>query len=113
MVVARGVKTGTLYITISCRDMVTVADAVTDSDLWHYMIGHISEKGMKVLQSKGKLLGLKIVNNSSCDGYIFGKQKRVSFSKAENEQKTTKLELVHTNVWGPSTVLPLVILTPM
>ena len=68
------------------------------SDLWHYRLGHISEKGMKILHSDGKLQGLKIVDHNLCEGCNFGKQKKVSFSKVSREPKTKKLELVHSNV---------------
>ena len=61
---------------------------------------------MKILHSDGKLQGLKVVDNSLCEGCIFGKRKRVSFSKGSKEPKTKKLELVHSDVRGPSTVHP-------
>ena len=48
-VLARGKKTGTLYMTSSSRDTITVADASTDTSLWHRRLGHMSEKGMKML----------------------------------------------------------------
>jgi len=35
---------------------------------------------------------------------VLGKQKRVSFSKAGRELKTEKLDLVHSDVWGPAPV---------
>ena len=54
-VLARGKKTGTLYMTLSPRDTIVVADASTDTSLWHCRLGHMSEKGMKMLLSKGKL----------------------------------------------------------
>ena len=54
-VLARGKKTGTLYMTSSLRDKIAVANASTDTSLWHCRLGHISEKGMKILLSKGKL----------------------------------------------------------
>ena len=34
-VLARGKKTGTLYMTSSLRDTIAVADASTDTSLWH------------------------------------------------------------------------------
>lgn len=33
--------------------------------------------------------------------YVCGKKKRVSFVKSEKENKSERLELVHTYVWGP------------
>ena len=62
----------------------------------------MSEKGMKVLHSKKILLGLKCVNMDFNESYVHGKQKRVSFTKTGKENKKEKLELVHTDVWGPS-----------
>ena len=35
---------------------------------------------------------------------VYGKQKRVSFVKTGKENKKEKLELVHTDVWGPAQV---------
>ena len=55
MVIARGNKTGTLYVNFSCRSTIVVADAAVSSKLWHYILGHMSEKGMKILYSDGKL----------------------------------------------------------
>jgi hypothetical protein len=35
----------------------------------------MSEKGLKIVHSKGKLLGLQSVNIDLCECFIFGKQK--------------------------------------
>uniref|UniRef100_A0A2N9I546 Integrase catalytic domain-containing protein n=1 Tax=Fagus sylvatica TaxID=28930 RepID=A0A2N9I546_FAGSY len=107
MVVARGKKTGTLYMTTSPRDMIAVAEAGTDTNLWHCRLGHMSEKGMKVLLSKGKLLELKSVEFDMCESCILGKQKKVSFLKGGRTPKSKKLELVHTDLWGPSPIASL------
>ena len=40
-VLARGKKTGTLYMTSSLRDTIAVADASTDTSLWHRKLGHM------------------------------------------------------------------------
>ncbi|CAH9050611.1 unnamed protein product [Cuscuta epithymum] len=82
LLVAKRKKEGTLYMTTNSKDCIDVAaDATNDVNLWHYRLGHMSEKGMKELCSKGKLPGLKTVEVGSCEGCIFGKHKRVSFSK--------------------------------
>ena len=57
-IMAHGHKTGTLYMTTNNRDIVAVAAMSVDSKLWHLRLGHMSEKWMKVLISKGKLLEL-------------------------------------------------------
>ena len=52
-VLACGKTTGTLYITSSPRDTIAVAEVSTNTSLWHCRLGHMSEKGMKMLLSKG------------------------------------------------------------
>ena len=59
---AREKKTGTLYMTSCPRDTFAIADASTDTSLWHRRLGHMSEKWMKILLSKGKLLELKSID---------------------------------------------------
>ena len=72
---ARGKKTGTLYMTSSPRDITAVADASTDTSLWHRRLSHMSEKGMKMLLSKEKLPKLKSIDFDMCENCILGKQK--------------------------------------
>lgn len=106
MVLARGRKTGTLYMTSSLRDTIAVAETNTDVNLWHQRLGYMSEKGMKML-SKGKLPKLKSINLDIYESYILGKQKMVSFLKTGRTPKAGKLELVHTDLWGPSPIASL------
>ena len=73
MVLARGKKTGTLYMTSASGDTIATTEAENQADLWHHRLGHMSEKGMKLLLSKGKLPGLKSVEFDLCEGCIFGK----------------------------------------
>ena len=49
MVLACGRKTGTLYMTSIPRDIIAIAEASADASLLHRRLGHISEKGMKML----------------------------------------------------------------
>jgi len=104
LVVARGSKNGTLYATSIQKDIVAAVDSDRDSILWHRRLGHMSEKGMKLLASNEKLPNLKHVQIGLCEDCVYGKQKRVSFSKAGRTPKKEKLELVHTDVWGPAPV---------
>jgi hypothetical protein len=59
MVLARGKKTGTLYMTTRFADIIASTEAENQAYLWHCRLGHMSQKGMKILQSKGKLPELK------------------------------------------------------
>ena len=73
-------------------------------NLWHKRLGHMSEKGMKVMHSKGKLPSLWSIEIDICEDYILGKHKRVSFQTSGRTPKKEKLEFVHSDVWGPTTV---------
>ena len=69
-VLARGKKTGTLYMTSSLRDTIAVANASTDISLWHRRLGHMSEKMMKIVLSKAKLPELKSIDFDMCESCI-------------------------------------------
>ena len=73
---AHGKKTGTLYMTSSPRDTVAVAEASIDTSLWHHRLGHMNEKGMKMLLSREKLPELKSIDFDICESCILGKQKK-------------------------------------
>ena len=104
MIVAKGTKMRTLYLTDNKADLLAVPGVTTDPMLWHNRLGHISHKGLQVLASKGLLPKVKSVETDFCENCMLGKQKRVSFSKAGRELKTEKLDLVHSDVWGPAPV---------
>ena len=106
-VLACGKKIGTLYMTSSLRDTIVVAEVSTDTSLWHRRLGHMSEKGMKMLLSRGKLPKLKSIDFDMCESCILGKQKNVNFLKTYRTSKAEKLELVHIDLWGPSSVASL------
>ena len=61
---------------------------------------------MKILLSKGKLPELKSIDFDMCESCILEKQKKVSL-KTGRIPKAEKLELVHTDLWGPSPVASL------
>ena len=62
---------------------------------------------MKMLLLKGKLPKLKSIDFDMCESCILEKQKNVSFLKTGRTLKAEKLELVHTDLWGPSLVASL------
>ena len=47
---------------------------------------------------------MKFIDFDMCETYILGEQKKVSFLKIGKTPKAEKLELVYTNLWGPSPV---------
>ena len=101
LVIAKGEKVGILYL---CNGISNFVNALTskgvDETLWHHRLGHMSEKGMKILHSRNLLPGLKIVDLDFYENCIYGKHKRFKFLGVGKEKKSKKLELVHTDVWG-------------
>ena len=85
LVVAKGAKVGTLYLctgnaysTLFATDIgnivkATVNVAIIDLVVWHHRIGHMSEKGMKILHSKNLLPGLKNIDLEFCENCFYGK----------------------------------------
>ncbi|KAL3830794.1 hypothetical protein ACJIZ3_019596 [Penstemon smallii] len=104
MAVARGKKSGTLYMAAKGCCSIAVAASNQNPNLWHQRLGHMSEKGMKIMHSKGKLPNLQSIDIDMCEDCILGKHKRVSFQTSGRTPKKEKLELVHSDVWGPTTV---------
>ena len=73
MIIARGKKSGTLYMTVEeCCSIVVVAGN-KNPNMWHQRLGHMSEKGMKIMHLKGKLPGLQLVEIDMCEDCILGK----------------------------------------
>lgn len=103
MTIAHGKKSGTLYMTASACCSIAVAIGNENSNMWHQRLGHMSEKGMQLMHSKGKLPGLQSIDLDMCEDCILGKQKRVSFQTSGRTPKKERLELVHSDVWGPTT----------
>ena len=85
LVVAKCEKVGTLYLctsntysTLVPTDNVnawksTIDVARIDSKMWHHWLGHMNEKGMKILHSKHLFPGLKNINLELCKNCVFGK----------------------------------------
>ena len=79
MTVTQGKKSGTLYMTADARCLIAVVVGNETPKLWHQRLGHMSEKGMNIMHSKGKLPCLHSVEIDMCEDCILGKQKRVYF----------------------------------
>ena len=95
---AYGKKERTLYMTFGFRASTSVASSELDVGVWHWRLGHMSEKGIKIMLSKDKLSGLKSIDLNFCEDCVYGKQRRVSFSKVRKTLKAERLELVHIDV---------------
>ncbi|GKC74685.1 retrovirus-related pol polyprotein from transposon TNT 1-94 [Tanacetum coccineum] len=55
----------------------TTIDGRGNAALWHQRIGHMSEKGMKILASKGRIPNLQKVVIGFYEPCVLGKQKKV------------------------------------
>ncbi|GJV43320.1 putative RNA-directed DNA polymerase [Tanacetum coccineum] len=105
LVVARGNKRGSLYMVEIPSDRINAAiDGRGNATLWHQRLRHMSEKGMKILASNGRIPDLQKAVVGFCEPCVLGKQKKVSFVKSGNTKKPQRLELVHTDVYGPTSV---------
>ena len=73
--------------------------------LWHQRLGHIGEKGLRILHGNGMVEGISNLSLyfDLCEHFVYGKQNRVSFpSGAKRANKI--LELMHSDVFGPMSV---------
>ncbi|GJT93957.1 retrovirus-related pol polyprotein from transposon TNT 1-94 [Tanacetum coccineum] len=103
LVVARGNKRGSLYMVEVPSDGINAAiDGRGNATLWHQRLGYMSEKGMKILASKGRIPDLQKAVVGFCEPCVLGKQNKVNFVKFGNTRKLQRLDLVHTNVYGPT-----------
>ncbi|KAH9299655.1 hypothetical protein KI387_031337, partial [Taxus chinensis] len=50
LVVARGKKVGTLYLTTDSTNDFNLVASDADTTLWHYRLGHMSHKGMDIIK---------------------------------------------------------------
>jgi len=83
------------------------ASVATEKDdttrLWHMRLGHMSEQGLRDLHNKGVLPGIRHYKLNLCKFCIIGRQSRVAFTTSVHKTKGL-LDLVHTDVWGLSSV---------
>ncbi|KAG8503607.1 hypothetical protein CXB51_001802 [Gossypium anomalum] len=87
-------------------DVAVASFSLSDDDitkLWHMRLGHMSENGMAELSKRGLLDGQGICKMNFCEHCVFGKQKRVQFTRGIYNMKET-LEYIHSDLWGPSRV---------
>ena len=104
LVMAKGPKTGTLYTLKTLIGKLNMAAVTKEGNLvdpWHKCLGHMSEKGLKILVGKNLLLGLKSYNIDLCEHCIYGRQRRVSFLRGGHDKRKNVLELVHSDVFRP------------
>jgi hypothetical protein len=65
---------------------------------WHQKLGHMSEKGLKVLSDQKLLPGLTKVTLPFCEHRVTSKQHRLKFGTSTTKSKCI-LDLIHSDVW--------------
>lgn len=78
------------------------------SQLWHLRYGHLNIKGLQLLKQKNMVIGLPEIEAKTqvCEGCIYGKMHRLPFPKTSWRAREP-LEVIHTDIWGPSRTLSL------
>jgi len=97
MVVSRGTKHSTLYITQAkiVKDVIHVDEFVDGTNLWHKSLCHMSDKGKSVLVRRNVLFDVGkayLQKSSHCFG---GKKNRVSFKNHLPSRKSEICDLAH------------------
>ena len=77
-------------------------ESETLSELWHKRLNHMSERGITCLAKKNLFACMKQAKVKRCVHCLAGKQKRVSFHSHPPSRKSELLELVHSDLCGPS-----------
>jgi len=66
--------------------------------MWHKKLGHMSEKGLKILCDQKLLPGLTKVTLPFCEYCVTSKQQRLKFDTSTTKSKCI-LDLIHSDVW--------------
>ena len=68
----------------------------------------MSERGLTILSTRGLLDGQKMRELDFCEHCVFGKQCKVKFNTGVHRTKGI-LDYIHSDLWGPSQVVSLVV----
>jgi transposase InsO family protein len=66
--------------------------------MWHQKLGHMSEKGLKILSDQKLLPGLTKATLPFCEHCVTSKQHRLKFGISTTKSKCI-LDLIHSDVW--------------
>ena len=69
--------------------------------LWHQRMGHMRERGLKILFDHNLLPSLKSSKLDFCKHCLYGKQSKQKFKTGKHTSKGI-LDYIHSDVWGPS-----------
>jgi hypothetical protein len=121
MVLLKGVRFGTLYklqgrnisdrYNISIVHYIGIEEEITPTVsgekvmLWNQRLGHIREKGLRLLHGKGTVEGMSNCSLAFdfCEHCVYGKKNRVRFPSGATREEGI-LRLVHSDVFGPVSI---------
>ena len=66
--------------------------------MWHKKLGHMLEKGLKVLSNQKLIHGLTKISLPFCKHCVTSKQHRLKFSSSTARSKVI-LDLIHSDIW--------------
>ena len=72
-------------------------------DMWHKQVSHINFQKLQELQLKQVVFRLPKFSGRMgqiCEACLFREQHRLPFPNEKNQSRN-RLDLIHTNVWGP------------
>lgn len=81
--------------------IVSTNEGEESTMMWHNKLGHMSERGLKILSDRKLLPGLKSVNLPFCEHCVTSKQHRLAFGRSVARSKHI-LDLIHSDVWESS-----------
>jgi GAG-pre-integrase domain len=97
LVVARGIKFDSLYVTqVKMCGEVNVSEC-NSIDLWHLRLDHMSEKGIEILYKKNYVPN-DGTSLTSCTHCLVGKQHCIAFKRNSTSKKSGLLDLMHTDL---------------
>ena len=104
-VVLSGEKKGSLFVMSVGEAYVKKASQTESAATWHARLGHVGYQMLQQISSKKLLDGLPLLNNVHedvvCQGCQYGKSHHLPFKSSSN-RRTTPLELIHTDLMGPT-----------
>lgn len=101
LVTAKRSKNRLYKVRMGIRDATQLhLSQISESNRWHYRLGHINTATMKLMMQKELVDG---VEKELCTSYLLGKHARQAFPKSTMYRATRPLELVHGDLCGPIT----------
>jgi transposase InsO family protein len=102
-----GIREESLYRLNTSPVQALIHDAASMGELWHRRLAHLNYRALPVLKNiVTGLPGLQVNHDGTCRGCALGKNAKKSFPDSESRSKGI-LDLVHSDLCGPMTVVSL------